>query len=128
MARTWNMVRELINAGANINSVSEKFKCTPLCKAAEAGNIELISLGAIVNGDENGNPPLYQAIWGGHLEVLKELVHCGTDVNRLSKTPSDCTALILARKTKPRNNADAHSIWSRCESGSRWKNSSEICN
>ncbi|NEJ83217.1 hypothetical protein GR268_42830, partial [Rhizobium leguminosarum] len=83
--RNINKIKELVNAGVNIN-LKDNNSWTSLHKAAQKGHIDvaafLISLGADVNArDNNGITPLYVAALLGHLELIRYFIAFGANVN-----------------------------------------------
>ncbi|CAN0260449.1 unnamed protein product, partial [Pylaiella littoralis] len=85
----------LIDAGANVDSRLDD-GATPLCFAASDGRLEGVKILLRANADpmlsRYGSLPLYMAVYNGHLEVVRELVHWyGTD-----RCANDGGALALA--------------------------------
>ncbi|TKI50948.1 ankyrin repeat domain-containing protein, partial [Lysinibacillus mangiferihumi] len=87
----------LIDKGISVNIV-DCWYCTPLEYAAGQGDIEwvkkLMSINAWVDGDCRGIiTPLISAVIEGHREIVKYLLDCGADINRLhrrlNQTPLD---------------------------------------
>lgn len=76
------IIKILLDAGADINQNSNAIGCTPLYAAARNGNIdivkELIRRGADVNLPNNYEmTPICSAVYHGHLNVMKELIAAG---------------------------------------------------
>lgn len=72
--------------GIGLSAAIDIWSGTPLCCAAEQGDIELIkdlhAAGANINlCDETGNSPLLIAIREGHAEAVKTLLSMGADKN-----------------------------------------------
>jgi ankyrin repeat protein len=83
-----SVMRELLNRGANINSINESCN-TPLIWAMIAGSPEaavlLIERGADINLSDNYNQTtLFYAAGHGNLEIVKYLIGKGLDVNEAS--------------------------------------------
>ncbi|XP_062618219.1 uncharacterized protein LOC134279820 [Saccostrea cucullata] len=80
-----SVVKELIEAGADLNSVSKFDFDTPLTAACKGGymNIakELLGAGADINHQGYFNTPLTAACENGYIRLVKELVRTGADVN-----------------------------------------------
>lgn len=76
------IIKILLDAGADINQNSNTTGCTPLYLAARNGHIdivkELIRRGADVNLPNNdGMTPIRSAVYHGHVNVMKELIAAG---------------------------------------------------
>ena len=98
------IVRVLLNAGANVNII-DKWGRTPLGKAAAVGNLEavvaLVKAGADLNRPSTGNShernplcrkftyrtPLAWAAFGGHEEVVKFLFDSGAEWRSSPREP-----------------------------------------
>lgn len=83
------VVRELLAAGADVNKPSGRAGRTPLCEAAEVGDVGVVEMlveaGAALYVDgAKGNNPLGEACASGHLGVVEYLMEkiCGTDVEQ----------------------------------------------
>ena len=92
-------VKELIAAGAYVNSVCECHGNGALLSAAMEGRVdclhELIISGTQVNVQNNkGNTTLMITADRGHVECLKELISAGIDINKQNKDGR--TALMFA--------------------------------
>lgn len=92
-------VKALLDRGANVNAVEEKYGITPLHMAAYQGNMELVQLlldrGANINAkDKEGEAPLHSASNNGQLQVVKLLINKGADIN--SRTNHGWTPLHYA--------------------------------
>jgi ankyrin repeat protein len=90
------IVSILLDAGADINVISyPSANCisTPLCAAAEAGDLEivatLLAAGAdISKSSVNHRHPLIAAVENSHVEVVAALIMAGAEVNTTSDTVS----------------------------------------
>ena len=79
-------LRELIKAGADVNTKDKKFGLTTLMMAASEGHAdvvrELIKAGADLNAKGNlGFTALMYAALKGHADVARELIAAGADLN-----------------------------------------------
>lgn len=79
-----NVLKLLLDRGADPNSFSSEDPPTVLHLAAQAGNIEAVQIllneGAKVDPrDFEGATPLFRAVDGGHLEVIKMLLQRGAN-------------------------------------------------
>ncbi|XP_078667387.1 uncharacterized protein LOC144909193 [Branchiostoma floridae x Branchiostoma belcheri] len=103
-------VKLLLNNGADPSQVSlyinyhsyTSYTRTPLCKAAESGNAEimsdLIQAGADLNqADKGGRTPLFLAAQSGHTETVRILTQAGADLNQADK--GGRTPLFLAAQS-----------------------------
>ena len=84
-----DMVRELLNAGADVNAVEPVFGAVPLHKATYNGHLAITRLltdapGVNLNyqGPSNGYTPLQDALWHGFADCAKQLLDAGacTDI------------------------------------------------
>ena len=110
-----DVVKLLIEAGADVNKKDKKNRYTVLMVASSAGHTEvaklLIEAGANVNAqDKGGNTALLDASWRGETEIVKLLIEGGADVNAMIQVDSvgrtnkagdveilwDITALMIA--------------------------------
>ena len=95
------VVRELIDKGANVNAVKTKNGMTALMLASEEGHLEIVRLliekGANVNAAKttDGWTALMAASQNGHLEIVKEMCERGANVNA-ARTSDGWTALMAA--------------------------------
>ncbi|MEI6519773.1 MAG: ankyrin repeat domain-containing protein [bacterium] len=78
-----DMVRELINAGVNVNAPSGALKLTPLHSASNIDIVRLlIASNANVNAADNGgNTPLHSAVRNGRMDIMKLLIDANANVN-----------------------------------------------
>jgi ankyrin repeat protein len=90
------IVSILLDAGADINVISYPSAdciCTPLCAAAEAGDLgivaTLLAAGAVISEfPMRHRHPLIAAIENGHVGVVAALIEVGAEVNTRSDTVS----------------------------------------
>jgi hypothetical protein len=90
-------VRELLNAGAEVNVIDKDVETTPLAEAVSQGNLEmvraLLAAGAEVNKKNRfGHTPLMNLDGDGTTEIVFALVSAGAKVNH--KDTEGRTALI----------------------------------
>ena len=95
-----DLVRLLIQSGADINIKESELQVTALIVAAQCGHTSIVQYlldeGAPVNTqDLNGFTSLMIASQNGHSEVVRVLINYGADVNILAKDPN-VTALTFA--------------------------------
>ena len=95
-----DLVRLLIQSGADISIKESELQRTALMAAAYRGHTSIVQYlldeGAPVNTqDVNGVTSLMLASQGGHSEVVRVLINYGADVNILAKKPN-VTALMFA--------------------------------
>ncbi len=94
-------VKQLINAGANVNETSTKYDKTPLMMAARDGSTEIVQLliqaGADVNKQtsELGSTALLYAAEKNNTAIAKLLINAGADTNAAMKIYG-ITPLIFA--------------------------------
>ena len=106
MHGNFQRTRMLRLAGANVNARGNC--CMPLYLAAGEGRLEsvryLLDQGAEVNAREKlGDTALTEAAYYGHLDIVKELIFHGADVNMIG---DDGTALDIATNRKHAEVAD----------------------
>jgi ankyrin repeat protein len=95
------IVRLLLEAGADVTAVDPEMKGTALHAAAYAGRTEaarlLISHGIDINrqGPRNGYTALHDAIWQGHVETARAIIDAGADLQLT--THAGETPLAFAR-------------------------------
>lgn len=80
-----DIMKILLDAGADINQASDRYGFTPLTLSAANGHTEivkeLIRRGAIVNLASNDcKTPITHAAQGGHLNIVKQLIAAGTTI------------------------------------------------
>jgi ankyrin repeat protein len=100
------IVRELLDAGANVNSLPAECEGRTALQAAAGGLFEntdivqlLLERGADVNAlsaRENGTTALGAAAGHGHFQVALILLKAGADVNTEFGHPDQITALVMA--------------------------------
>lgn len=77
------LIQCLLSMGADVNAKGGTFGGTPVNHAAGYGQINavriLLSEGAVLDTSESVSNPLFSAIQGGHLEIVKMLVEHGID-------------------------------------------------
>jgi ankyrin repeat protein len=92
------IVRQLLEAGADVTAVDPGMKATALHAAAYAGRTDaarlLIEHGIDINrqGPMNGYTALHDAIWENHVETARVIIDAGADLTRTShsgQTPLD---------------------------------------
>ncbi|MBI1820186.1 MAG: ankyrin repeat domain-containing protein [Nitrospirae bacterium] len=93
------VIKVLISAGANINSIRDDIGNTPLINAVNSSNEDtmraLIELGADVNvANSIGRTALRYAVHYGLFEIMKTLIEKGANIN--SQDISGVTPLIQA--------------------------------
>ncbi len=93
------VVKVLINEGANINAVTVEKGFNALHIASQSGHTEVVKVlideGADINAvDQEGWNALHMALTQGHTEVVKVLIKEGVDINAID--PNEETALIIA--------------------------------
>jgi ankyrin repeat protein len=104
--RNLAIVRELLDAGANVNSLPAECEGRTALQAAAGGLFEntdivqlLLERGADVNAlsaRENGTTALGAAAGHGHFQVALILLKAGADVNTEFGHPDQITALVMA--------------------------------
>jgi ankyrin repeat protein len=91
-----DIVRLLLEAGADVRAVDPGMKATALHAAAYAGRTEaarlLIEHGIEIDrqGPKNGYTALHDAIWQGHTETARVIIDAGADLtleNHEGQTP-----------------------------------------
>ncbi len=95
-----NIVKMLIDAGADVNAQTQTDKITPLHDAARNGNLTVVIIlcnaGGKVNlQDENGETPLHMAAQYGHKAIAEECVRREADCSLRNKKGQ--TAYDLAK-------------------------------
>ena len=98
------VVKELLNRGANVNTRDKRYGMTLIAQAAYKGELsivkELIKRGANVNlRDGSGETPLMGAAYEGELSIVKELIKAGADVSAQSDGWDALTYAALERYT-----------------------------
>jgi ankyrin repeat protein len=104
------IVRLLLEAGADVTAVDPGMKATALHAAAYAGRTEaarlLIAHGIDINrqGPRNGYTALHDAIWQGHVDTARVIIEAGADLQL--KTRAGETPLAFARAKHRREIAE----------------------
>jgi ankyrin repeat protein len=83
-----NLVKLLLNHGANINEKTEFANVSPLHRSSAIGSRDicqlLITYGADVNAEAKyGQTPLHLATQYGHQDIVELLLDCGANINAL---------------------------------------------
>lgn len=95
------IVRLLLEAGADVTAVDPGMRATALHAAAYAGNTEVAKLlvqfkvDIDKQGPVNGYTALHDAIWQGHLETVRALIDLGA--NLTLRSLQDETPLAFAQ-------------------------------
>jgi ankyrin repeat protein len=81
-------VKELLNAGADVNAVEPVFGAVPLHKATYNGYLEIARMlvktpGVDLNyqGPSNGYTPLHDALWHGFADCATVLIEAGARID-----------------------------------------------
>jgi uncharacterized protein len=96
------LVQCLISMGADVNAMGGTFGGTPINLAAGYGRIDivraLIASSAALDVSEPVRNPLFSAIQGGHLEIVRLLIDCGIDyrASYSGESMKDMDALAFA--------------------------------
>lgn len=101
--RHWEVVKLLLDKGADVDASDYEAGVTALMMAAGDGNLEMAKLlldkGAAVNATAIGDEtPLIDAVSKGHLEMAKLLLDRGADVNHKPHDSDSQTALNIAKE------------------------------
>lgn len=80
-----DMIKFLVESGMDININEGVPKSAPIAHAASEGEISIVEFlfenGAILDTSDPNRNPLFSAIYGGHLDIVKYLVLNGIDIN-----------------------------------------------
>lgn len=98
--KDFTLMTKLLKEGANINAPLREH-LTPIAEAAALGDIEIIefllSKGAKPEGIQSEpNTPIYMAIGGNHVSVVKKFLDLGVDANYAWPNRDGGTLLIAA--------------------------------
>ena len=99
-----DVVRHLIQKGADTESKAGTFGGSPINEAASKGHLEvvaeLLKSGASLDTSEPERNPLFSAIYGGHLPVVELLLAHGLDpsVRYSGKNMTNMDAVAFARE------------------------------
>ncbi|WP_419865918.1 ankyrin repeat domain-containing protein [Microbacterium oleivorans] len=96
-------VKALLDAGANVTVMDFDVGWTPLSRAAEWDNFEVLTLLLAAGADPNRGAPLVDAIEAGSLRCVRALVTAGADT---SMRVDDHSAAQLARTHSHHDVAD----------------------
>ena len=84
-AGSFDMVKFLVEYGMDINTNEGVPKSAPIAHAASVGEFSIVQYlydrGAILDVSDSSRNPLFSAIYGGHLDIVKYLVQSGIDIN-----------------------------------------------
>lgn len=100
------IVRSLLEAGADVRAVDPGMKATALHAAAYGGRTEaakiLIEYKIDINkqGPYNGYTALHDAIWQNNVEIVKLLLDAGTDLNLLSNDKKSALDFASSKNRK----------------------------
>lgn len=79
-----DMVKFLVESGLDLNRNEGVPKSAPIAQASSKGDLDIVEYlfnsGALFDVSEPNRNPLFSAIYGGHLEVVKYLVQNGIDI------------------------------------------------
>jgi len=98
-----NIVKRLVELGADINKAAGTYEAGPLITAISGGYIEIVKyfllLGAMIDFSEPFRNPIFVAIYDGRLDIVKLLVEHGVDtkVKYTGENMKDMDAIALAR-------------------------------
>ncbi|EEL70132.1 ankyrin repeat domain-containing protein [Bacillus mycoides] len=97
-----DMIKFLVESGLDINLNEGVPKSAPIAHAASEGEIGILEYlfdnGAILDVSDPNRNPLFAAIYGGHLDIVKFLIKNGLDINikYTEKTMKDMGAYEFA--------------------------------
>lgn len=98
------VVQHLLQKGANVNVKAGTFGGSPINEAASKGHLDvvlaLLQSGASLDTSEPERNPLFSAIYGGHMEVVKLLLSHGIDpsIKYSGSNMTDMDAIAFARE------------------------------
>jgi ankyrin repeat protein len=99
-----DIVRRLLELGADVNAYGGTLGGGPLNVAASEGHLDvvryLLGQGAALDVSEPERNPLFSAIYGGHTDVARLLIEAGIDtgVRYTGESKKDMDALGFARE------------------------------
>ncbi|MBI4650359.1 ankyrin repeat domain-containing protein [Candidatus Desantisbacteria bacterium] len=106
----YEIVKELLKAGANVNVTEPTFGAVPLHKATYNGHANITALlvkqsGININfqGPSNGYTPLHDALWHGYADCSEILINAGARLDLKGhdgKTPLDIAAEVFGFEHK----------------------------
>lgn len=80
------IIEYLVSKGVNVNAIGGTFDANALKIAAGSGQLEvvryLLNNGSLMDISLAKRNPLFGAIYGGHINVVKELVKRGIDISK----------------------------------------------
>ncbi|CAM4279257.1 ankyrin [Bacillus manliponensis] len=97
-----NMIKFLVESGMGININDGVPKSAPIAHAASEGEISIVEYlfdnGAILDVSDPNRNPLFSAIYGRHINIVKYLVQNGIDItaNYTGDTMKDIDAYVFA--------------------------------
>ncbi len=98
------LVKALVALGADVNQRGGTFGGTPINLAASKGHKEvlefLLGCGAELDESEPERNPLFSAIYGGHIEIVRLLLDAGINhrISYTGESMKNMDALAFARE------------------------------
>lgn len=99
-----DIVKFLVSSGIDVNRCGGTFDASAINRAASEGHIDIVDYlliqGAELDVSEPEKNPLFGAIYGGHLSIVKLLIEHGIDtqVKYTGKSMKGMDALAFARE------------------------------